>query len=402
MPSSFLQAASLVPIGIVGEVGYLYSPTQARLFTVEAKHSVFWFDWLAFRDRAVGSRLRRVAAVLRESAQVPVVLRYAFSVRRFYADWGEGEQPDGLAMALDVPDHLAGCVEGAAAAGLSACAPRPLWTIALSDDVVEGPFPQTHDLIATLACAGAKGWFVQVPRVQRRWPEFSDLRPLASGPSLLADLRWLPRQTLADYQPEFCFWYPPCPADARAWNPDPGLVGLDGGWGEGMALFKHGRWIVPATQPPAPDALTVTSLYGPPASEHYALSIERMLRSNARLTFVGQRLDLGLIPSLDRLFRPLPSGAIGFAPQPLASINSDGTPTEALGSTPTGDIWHLRSGNLEIVSVPASDAFQVVEWLDVPRADHYYSPRQMADLLFGEGRPGEESRESREEQRGSQ
>ncbi len=383
-PRSFAEAAALVPLAVLSEAGYLYSPVSERLYAVQGRHSVFWFDWLAFRDEVVGSRLRSVAAQLRAAANVPIVLRYAYTARRFYAEWGNGEGPDGLAMALDLPEDLGGAVEGAAAAGLSATLTRPLWTPAVSDGIVPAPFPETPGLIGALACAGAKGWFLQVPQAARRWHGYSDLRPGCGEIGLAARVRRVPRERLANYRPQFCFWYPPLPADLRAWNPEPGLLGVDGGWGEGMAMLKNGRWIVPASGPPPPEAHTVVSVSGPPASERYALSLEQMMRSRAAVTCVGQRTDVGVIPSLDRFFLPLPSGALGVAPQPLAAETGEANGVEVLGSTATGQVWHLRCGPLQIISVPVHNAFEAAEWLDVPGADNYYSPRQMAELLFGE------------------
>jgi len=382
-PASFAEAAGLVPLRVLGERGYLYSPTAARLYAVQARHSTFWFDWLAFRDETVGAYLRGIAADLRSKANVPVVLRYAYTARRFYVDWGDGQQPDGLAMALNTPEDLAGRVEGAAAAGLSAAAARPMWVLAISDGTMPGPFPATQALVASLASAGAKGWFFQVPATGRRWPEYGDLARTGAGLEAVAPPRAGAGEQLARVRPQFGFWYPATPADLRAWDPEPGLIGLDGGWGDGMAILKNGRWLVPAFKPPPVEALSITSVSGPPASECYCLPLEQMVRSAARLTFIGQRTDLGVIPSLDRFFSPLPSGALGAAPQALVAPTAGTPQPEVLGSTPTGQVWHLRQGPLEIISVPVRDAFQAAEWLDVPPADNYYSPRHMAVLLFG-------------------
>ena len=154
-----------------------------------------------------------------------------------------------------------------------------------------------------------------------------------------------------------------------------------------MATCVNGRWVVPALTTPDPEALLVLSVSGPPASDYYGAQIDRLISEGARFIFVGQRTDLGSIPSLDKFFRPLPPGAVGQFPQALAPPQEGEAQFEVLGSTPSGEVWRLRVGEAEIVSLPVSDAFQAAEWLDLPPAQKYYAPHQMLALLYGETPP---------------
>jgi len=406
-PGSFEEAASLTPLGVEGAKAYLYSRSAGRLLLAQAAHSAYWFDLLRFRDAAVAQRLERLAEVVRAAADVPVVLRYFGGAHHFYCpDDENGETPersakppagtvpifprgaDGLAMSAGLPEEFLGLVEGAAAAGLCALAPRTMWSLAIADDLAAdhtGGAPDSRGApsvpaVAALLSAGAKGIFfsasagaggleqrANTAREAQQGERFGQVFP-----NLAASWKAL-RGEIEAYRPSFCYWFPASDSSLSAFYPDGGgFLGLDGSWGAGPVAPVNGWWVVPAPRFPARAEAIVLSVQGPPASHLFAGEISSALASSAHVSFLGVRRDQGTIPALDRYFVPEADSS-----HPAGGSLIPDNECETLGLTPQGGVWKMRRRNLTIVALHLKDHLQVLDWLDLPPAPKYYAPNQV-------------------------
>lgn len=374
---TFSAAGSTISIARIDDksagklMQYCYSRSANRFYTIEACASQFNYDVREFIGRSLLHYCNDIADVFKQLNDVPVIYKAFSDVDWWHInDTGLASGHDGLGMESYGNGEPMLMFMGAHVFGECEQAAKTTWLIVT--ETGEGNHQDAvlsrnksigyTDRLATmyanynaLISAGAKGIYqfnmIGGRGMQEPWSDNLSRDPrqlewLATYDRILANAT-----ALVDYKPAMYFRFPaqfnPCNMELYS-EPCGDFYNMGGWWWrEPIERSQNGLWIVPSISL-APDApMFIVNLEKAPASERFASELTDAVRAGKRITMIGFRKDLGVIPAVD-----------GYYTNQYA-VNERGrrfqvlkpTPTSrVLGKTARGQVWNLIDGPLQINS----------------------------------------------------
>jgi hypothetical protein len=424
--ASFAEASTLVPVAVAGDVGFLVSagsepsgrqgaPEAAkalRVFRTNLTASTWWLDWLSFRDESVAQKLDYAASKVKEVVDVPVVVGEGSSISPFHIAWKRGASGiDGIVSRSRLLPSGGGAVRDAIGAnGAARQSAKSLWCLAsmeysegvgtgLANGAADGGRPSARETmeksVEALSC-GAKGIFVDYYAAAESTPQ--GVEPADDGElKALADLRrrvGAALDSLSGYGPALCYRLPPQRLEDSTFSfvPQEPLTPEDVEGGSAPGPVK-GRWLVPAWRVPEDLSPLILAPQGlPSAREYLPLLVEALGQTNRPRAYVGT-LEL---PQQMELLRKYFTGQVEVdSDGALVEILAPSASCEVLARTPSGGVWHLLEGTLEIVSKSARpwvaveggeaplDEAGSLRIFDMGEPEKYYSAEEFGREFLG-------------------
>ncbi len=356
---NFQVAARLVPVPTGGRGIVAVDPEGRFSYVIPPGNTTIVADIEAFREQSIAEMLDRLCEDIRhEVADVPIVITRHGETRRFFLAPSAVGGPTGIgAQPFGGPNDLAQ-MDGVMAIGESLLSERTVWPVVCGtrEYLVPPPaqigYSSRGELIGCLKRLGELG-FRGIFCVAASADGVEELASfdMSQAPGQLGWLaayatmnrgkRWRGRARIV-------FTFPAArPAWARGLEIG-GAFGLDGNFASRPpALCADGCYAVPAAALPlrCPELFLA---HLPRALGNYeaARELDAAIAAGVRVCYVGQREDLGMLPALDQWFTEelAPCGA-GKA----QVLKAEGE-AEVLGQTAEGAPWHIRAGELRIVS----------------------------------------------------
>ncbi len=217
-----------------------------------------------------------------------------------------------------------------------------------------------YPIYTSLLSGGAKGLFhyfmMPSPGVNSFWDD-----AVARDPR---QLEWLGTFSeivenapdLADYKPAAYYRFP------GLFHPNSGLLYSDPyrdyyntdtlWWVDPAGKLPNGAWLLPAFSLRVPAEMVFINLENAPASLRYAGEVNDCIESGRRVTWLGYRKDLGVIPQVDRYYTDrFATHDDGIEFQVLEPTSS----CRIVGRNKAGQVWNLVEGNLQIISKSAQN-----------------------------------------------
>lgn len=375
---SFSQASSLLPMEVVsnasGEIGYLLDLSSEKVIEVDMSRSQAWEDVRQFRAVSAQVYCNRIAREIKKFADVPVVFNHLPQVDRFRINRSPRKGFDGIGMQSYGSGELLKLFCSSGAISEAGGSSKTMWTPAM--ETAQAAFRHQNPKIAyqdrfsmyrdfsTLLESGAKGIFV------------FGLYLGAPGPWQSSEIIRDPRQLewmttfskilnsnadrIERYRPEYHYWYPERrKRDEVFARKQRSYKGLNGDWmafldDAGLeGLMKGGRWILPACEPNVETELLYVNLEDGPASLRWGEELEKTLvEGKQNVVYLGYRKDIGSIPYLDVYFtEQFATTRKGKQFQVLRPLGK----CKILGKTEAGQVWNMKVGNLQIISLEVRD-----------------------------------------------
>ncbi|MDH7481290.1 MAG: hypothetical protein QHH26_04830 [Armatimonadota bacterium] len=405
----FETAGRFVPIRVVetckpSAIGVFFDPNTGKIYKTDAKRSQAWYDFIDFLGERVARYCNALCKFFKERiADVPIVFKHSGPIATYRINPeqagfdGIGMEAYGVGETL-IPMNAAVCwseVEQSA---------RNMWLVVteFSQAAFENQLENIGHMdresmyadMSALLGAGAKGIFVFGlafgPWNSGQFWKSEFIRDPRQLEWIATFRRIIESSTkLPDYRPTYYYRFPARRMEASAFSlPLSDFVGIDGGWtgysgGNSRAIMRgpDGTWILPTWTTSVDTPLIIANLNDSPASLKYGAELERIIEAGKPLlTYIGFRLDLGAIPSLDKYFTSkFATDADGRRIQVL----NPGPKSEVLSKSPDGHVWNMIEGNLQIISKEVEDkeGWQP-EGLRIPLVDQIHQPeRFLAEVL---------------------
>lgn len=406
--TSFSEAASLVPMAIVGQTGFLVSTASLRPFRMDLSRSLWWLDWLDFRDQSVALKFSRLASAIKQVVQVPVIVGQSPPAAPYHVAWDQaGSGIDGVAARTYAPSLPRAGTNAVAACASASQSAKTLWCLATLD-LSSSPTPSlteempaevplsgpetVRDWVNLLSC-GAKGLYLayQPPTEPTSTPQPAQPDAL----TWLADLRQRTNSaanSLAGYHPPLAYWLPSTrPEESNFSLPVQEPLPLEEVWTGRQPIPVQGGWLVPAWR--LPDDLSPVVLdpqNEASARKNLPLLAQALQQDHRPRVYLGHLLFSEQLETLVKYFTTqLEPDSDGALVQVLAPTPS----SEVLARTPSGGAWHIRDGTLEIISKslrlssPPEEArppeADLLHLFDFGPAQKYYSPVEFGEKLLG-------------------
>lgn len=396
--ATFGAAGSTIPIDrmddrITGKLmQYCYSRTDKRFYSMEACRSQFNYDLREFIGKSLLYYCNDIADVFKGMNNVPVIYKCFTDIDWWHIpdSWtasghdglGMESYGNGEPMLLFMAIHAYGECEQAT---------KTTWLIVTEtgEGNHQDASPPRNKLMGytdrlrtmyanynALLSAGAKGVYqfnmiggrgVQDPWTDNLSRDPRQLEWLATYDRILANAA-----NLVDYKPEVYYRFPghfrPCSMELWS-DPCNDFANMGGWWWrEPVERAQNDIWIVPSFSLRPDTPMFIVNLENMPASQRFAAELSSAINQGKRVTMIGFRKDLGMIPRVDKYYTP------------RFSVNERGrkvqilTPTSTsriLGKTSKGEVWNLIDSNVQINS---EEVF----------GQHGYQPE---DLAFGPEKP---------------
>jgi len=325
---SFDAAGRSVPLTGPGGAGSLADEDAARLYDCQVADGSYVSDLEAFRQRIQAESLDDLVAAIKSIVDVPVILepeaagivaasgdrvgaliRASREVGVHHVSRDPYYGPDGVALSPPkLPSDLARASLVARIAENRSYLKAPWLVATRAAPRLEPGTEQSLVRAATadLSWTGARAVFLQWASDELGDTLAPDIRGL---PGLLSDLGRgsEARDLLSSAGPELVFTYPPrhrLIVGVRDDRP----AALDGTVGGAPPVkLPDGRWLVPAPTPASEsEAPLIVSLPCAVKNHAAARTLDSYLAAEPRasLLVLGTREDLGLVPTLDRLYTP--------------------------------------------------------------------------------------------------
>lgn len=311
-PSSFTEAAQLVPVGgnfrSAPDVGWAVGIDNGAHYRVDLDRSQMWDDMLQFRDNSIRDYNNLLADVVKSVIDAPVLMKLteldAFTNNQTVG----GFDALGLEAYSDAPELVRGCGGGVYARSVQSA--RTMWmlvteTALARKDIARIGYPDPLRLVYELASMveyGARGtyYFVFIRGGDSAWEVFNlfgDPRQLAwmgAFSEIMKRSRDLPT-----HRPWVDFSFPQKQVGSGGFRrADPDYAGTPP---HVSVQTRNGRWVVPVETLPGIDPLTsnarlIVNLERSPATVRYRPVLQRALSSGWPVVMVGLRHDRGALP----------------------------------------------------------------------------------------------------------
>ncbi len=206
-----------------------------------------------------------------------------------------------------------------------------------------------------LLSGGAKGIYqynmiggrgVQDPWTDNLSRDPRQLEWLATYDRILANA-----SALVDYKPAMYFRFPaqfnPCSMELYS-EPCGDFYNMGGWWWrEPIERSQNGLWIVPSISLAPDEPMFIVNLEKAPASERFACELTDALKAGKRITMIGFRKDLGVIPAVDKYYTG--DYATDERGRKFQVLKPTAT-SRVLNRTAGGQVWNLIDGPLQINS----------------------------------------------------
>jgi hypothetical protein len=249
--------------------------------------------------------------------------------------------------------------------------------------------------VEALSC-GAKGIFVDYYAAAESTPQ--GVEPPDDGElKALADLRrrvGAALDSLSGYGPALCYRLPAQRLEDNTFSfmPQEPLTPEDVEGGSAPGPVK-GRWLVPAWRVPEDLSPLILAPQGlPSATEYLPLLVEALGQTNRPRAYVG---TLELPQQMELLRKYFTGQAEVDSDGALVEILAPSALCEVLARTPSGGVWHLLEGTLEIVSKSARpwvaveggeaplDEVGSLRIFDMGKPEKYYSAEEFGREFLG-------------------
>lgn len=374
---TFSAAGSTVSIARIDDklaaklMQHCYSRSANRFYAIDACASQFNYDVREFIGRSLLHYCNDIADVFKQLNDVPVIYKAFSDVDWWHInDTGLASGHDGLGMESYGNGEPMLMFMGAHVFGECEQAAKTTWLIVtetgegnhqdavLSRNKSIGYTDRLTTMYANynaLISGGAKGIYqfnmiggrgTQEPWTDNLSRDPRQLEWLATYDRILANAA-----ALVDYKPAMYFRFPaqfnPCSMGLYS-EPCGDFYNMGGWWWrEPIERSQNGIWIVPSISL-APDApMFIVNLEKAPASERFAAELTDAVRAGKRITMIGFRKDLGVIPAVDRYYTN--DYAVNERGRRFQVLKPTAT-SRVLGKTARGQVWNLIDGSLQINS----------------------------------------------------
>ena len=384
--SSFDEASALIPLYTEQSNSsdyniYAVNPETNKIYTLKGRSGIMWTDYLRFRDESTANFYNDVSDAYKKTADVPLVIKNVWGHKEYFINKNQKGGFDGLgAEAYGSSERLKHL--SASCYGMGQQFGKTAWLIATETETEEdiakkynehdygyGTEANMHEHFNALMDYGLKGIFDFVysarhdGKIQTAYSyiENSEMFEWANNYRAALDInsrvKYVPREHKVYMLPHNSNFYTnPNRYTAVIKNDDYDAVI--------QPCVSGNMLLLPIENANTDGEVIAATFKNGPASTAQGKIFGNMLENmppERQAVYLGHRYDLGTVGQLDRYFTS------------NYDYNSDGIkvqilkPTatsEIIRTTPSGNPWVIRDGNLWIISAENTIESQGVKYLE--------------------------------------